>query len=152
MGYYVSNNMTTKYIIDTDKQPFIPEGLRIEKHIKGGKFEWNPAHVELYLSENQKNGNYITGNQLLKELKGKPVLNANVLDYLLAHPELIPEDWKGKYVFFWGTLYRSSGGNLFVRCLRWGGSRWNWNDDWLGLDWLDNRPAAVRASSLNLSI
>jgi len=47
-------------------------------------------------------------------------MNANVLDYLLAHPELIPEDWKNKYVFFWGTIYRySSGGLRSLPLLEW---------------------------------
>jgi hypothetical protein len=59
---------------------------------------------------------------------------------------LIPEEWKGKYVFFWGTIYRGSGDNLYVRCLCWGGGRWDWGYDWLGGGWDDGNPAAVPAS------
>ena len=70
--------------------------------------------MALHLDKGQQNGKWIVGNALRKVLAGKPVLNANVLDYLLANSHLIPEEWKGKATFFWG---RSTGpeGNLYVR-------------------------------------
>ncbi|HEY4477351.1 MAG TPA: hypothetical protein VJB56_01875 [Candidatus Paceibacterota bacterium] len=74
------------------------------------------------------------------------MLNANVLDYLLAHPDFIPEWWKGKAVFFWGTIYRNSYGNLCVRYLCFYGDRWDWNYDWLGIDWNVSYPADLLAS------
>jgi hypothetical protein len=39
--------------------------------------------VELYLSRGQKGGKIIVGHKLRKQLADQPVLNANVLDYLL---------------------------------------------------------------------
>ena len=87
-----------------------------------------------------------SGNKLRKELANKDVLNANVLDYLLAHPELIPEEWKGKLIFFWGTIYRDSDGRLYVRYLRWGGSRWNSGYGWLDNGFYSGNPAASHAS------
>ena len=90
--------------------------------------------------------NLIRGTELREELKGKPVLNANVLDYLLKHPELIPEEWKGKAVFFWGTIYRDSRGNLCVRCLYWDGSRWYWSHNWLDDFWLADNLALLLAA------
>lgn len=134
-----------EHVIDCDANPFVPNGWKVEEHQKGGQFKWDTAKVALYLSQFQKDG-VIEGNKLRKELVGKPVLNANVLDYLLAHPHLIPEEWKGKYLFFWGTIYRGSGGRLCVRCLRWGGGRWHWYCDWLFRDWFDGGPAVLRAS------
>ncbi len=133
-------------VIDCDAQPFIPDGWKVQEHQKGGKLEWNPEKIQLYLSDGQKDGKYIEGNKLRKELKGKKVLNACVLDWLLAHPEFIPEEWKSKYIFFWGTIYRISGGDLYVRCLCWLGDRWHWRYAWLDDDWYDSRPAAVLAS------
>jgi hypothetical protein len=135
------------HTIDCDADPYIPECWKVEAHIKHGLFEWKPNKVMLYLSEQQKDGNYIEGNKLHKELKDKPVLNANVLDYLLANPQLIPEEWKGKVVFFWGTIYRDSDGDLYVRYLIWGGDGWRWLSRWLGDYWRDIRPAAVSASN-----
>lgn len=64
-----------------------------------------------------------------KELEDQPVLNANVLDFLREHPELIPDEWKGKFTFFWGTIYRHRDGDLYVRCLYWDGGRWDWGCD-----------------------
>lgn len=136
------------HTIDCNADPKIPyDGWKVEEHRRTGDFVWDPSKVTLYLSESQKNGKVIEGNKLRKELKDKPVLNANVLDYLLAHPELIPEEWKGKYIFFWGTIYRGSDGHLGVRCLRWGGARWDWGDDWLGDGWRGGRPALVSAGA-----
>ena len=131
------------HIIDCDATPYLPEGWKgTVYHKKGGMFEWNLAKVYLHLSPNQQDGKTIKGHNLRKELENEPVLNANVLDYLLAHPELIPEEWKGKAVFFWGTIYRDSDDDLCVRYLCWGGSQWYWDYGWLGLDWSSPDPAA----------
>lgn len=134
--------VVVKHIIDCDADPFLPAGWKVEFHKKGGSFEWDPIKVKLHLSPNQQNGKTIEGNKLRKELANEPVLNANVLDYLLAHTELIPEEWKGKATFFWGTIYRDSGGSLCGRYLYWDGYRWNWYYYWLDNDWNDNSPAA----------
>ena len=131
------------HIIDCDTDPFIPDGWSVEDHTKGGQLEWNPEKIQLWLSKSQKDGGYIEGNKLRKELKSQSVLNANVLDYLLANPHLIPEEWKGKYVCFWGTIYRSRSGRLIVRYLCWRGGGWDWDYDWLGDVWDDHCPAVV---------
>ncbi len=134
-----------EHVIDCDASPFVPDGWKVEEHQKGGQFKFDASQIELHLSAAQKKGS-IEGNKLRRELVSKPVLNANVLDYLLTHTELIPEDWKGKAIFFWGTIYRGSSGLLYVRFLCWSGGRWGWNDCWLDYDWGDSYPAALRAS------
>ena len=142
----------TEHLINCDADPFVPEGWKVEEHKKMGQLVFDPAKVKLYLSRNQQNGKRIKGNELRKELANEPVLNANVLDYLLAHPELIPEEWKKdekdntRYIYFWGTIYRYSSGYLCVRCLCWSGGSWDWNDHWLDGGWFGNNPAAVLAS------
>lgn len=135
-----------KHLIDLDTDPFVPEKWSFEYHKKDGQFEWDPAKVKLHLSPNQQDGKVIAGNNLRKELKHEFVLNANLLDYLLANQNLIPQEWKGKVVFFWGTIYRDSDGNLYVRCLYWDGSQWSWRFLWLVHGWVSNYPAAVRTS------
>lgn len=135
-----------EHVIDCDAEPFIPEGWSVKEHRKGSAFKWGPAAVALYLSEGQKNGKVIEGNKLREELANKPILNANVLDYLLANSHLIPEEWKGKAVFFWGTIYRGRGGRLYIRYLSWYGGRWYWRAVWLGFVWNDDCPAAVLAN------
>ena len=141
-----------EHLIDCDSDPFVPNGWKVEEHQKGGAFKFDAAQVQLYLDKGQQKGGYIEGNKLRKLLAGKPVLNANVLDYLLKHPELIPDDWKKdssgntRYIFFWGSIYRSSGGYLCVRYLCWGGGRWRWGARWLGDVWSGDGPAALHAS------
>ncbi len=144
-----------EHVIDCDANPFNPwanDGFTIEEHQKGGQWKFDPKQVEFFLSSGQKGGKVIEGNKLRKELAKKPVFNANVLDYLLAHPKLIPDEWKTdgngntRYTFFWGTIYRGRGGSLYVRCLYWDDGRWDWGNDWLARDWYGSDPAAVRAS------
>jgi hypothetical protein len=135
-------NANDLMLIDCDAAPFIPDGWSVEEHKKGGFLKFDPTKISLCLSKKQKKGS-IEGNDLRKELINQPTLNANVLDYLLAHPELIPEEWKGKYIFFWGTIYRDSGGRLTVRCLYWGGSGWNEVYYWLDDGFSSDDPAAI---------
>lgn len=133
------------FSIDCDADPFFPEGWTVEEHRRSGRMVWDPKRVSLYLSDRQRGSMMIKGNELRKELASKTVLNANVLDYLLKHPDRIPEEWKDKYVFFWGTIYRDRDGCLFVRDLFWFGDGWYWDYRWLGGAW-DSEDPAVLAS------
>jgi hypothetical protein len=135
-----------EHVIDGDAEPFVPNGWKVEEHKKDGRRKWDAAQVELYLSDPQKEGKTIVGDKLRAELSRKPVLNANVLDYLVKHPLLIPEEWEDKFVFFWGTIYRRSGGRLGVRCLYSDFNGWQWGSSRLAAEWRDHHPAALRAS------
>lgn len=151
-----------EHAVDFSADPFLPDGWGVEEHQKGkvAKLErkgddlyLDGKKIEFWLSSEQKRG-VITGNILRAKLKGKPVLNANLLDHLLKNSHLIPEAWKKeengntRYIFFWGTIYRDAGGRLYVRFLCWHGGRWDWG--WfsysLGLVFHDGNPAAVSAS------
>jgi len=131
-----------EFVIDCDVNPMIPDGWTIEKHTKGGAFRFAKDRILLHLAKKQKSGT-ILGHDLHKELEKEPVLNACVLDYLLAHTHLIPEEWKGQTVFFWGTIYRCAGVNLCIRCLCWDDGRWSWHYHWLDGDWSSGSSAAV---------
>jgi len=136
----------SKDLIDLDADPFVPEGWKVEEHQKGGQFKWDATKVKPYLSKKQQGGKKLDGNKLREELKGQSVYNANVLDYLLANPDFIPEEWKGTAVFFWGTIYRVSPDKLFVRCLVCDGGKWFPGDISLCSDWSSVYTAAVTAS------
>lgn len=138
----VSEIKEIAHLINCDAEPFIPPGFSVEEHKRGGLFKFDPAKGSLYLSEKQNNGR-ISGHDLRTELRGKPVMNANVLDWLLDHQEFIPEEWKGKAVFFWGTIYRNSGDKLVVRYLYWNGSKWNSHCNWLDIGFDSDNPAAL---------
>lgn len=151
-GGIIDEHFST-HIIDCDKAPLIPhDGWKVEEHIKGGQFTWNPEKVKLFLSVNQKDDKSIEGNKLRKELKDQPVMNANLLDYLLDHPNLIPEEWKvdekgsTRYVFFWGTIYRSSIDNRFVCGLCFNGGRWKRSNYCLDYVYAGHCPACVSAN------
>ncbi|MDD4804538.1 MAG: hypothetical protein PHN69_05120 [Candidatus Pacebacteria bacterium] len=134
--------IVANYTVDLDADPFLPNNWKVESHKKGGKIPFNPNMVDLYLSDEQKNGS-IQGNDLRKKIEVKNPYNANLLDFYLAHPELIPESWKGQYVFFWGTIYRNADDSFFVRYLCWDGGRWDWGCRWLGRDWRSGDPSPV---------
>ncbi|MFC1632935.1 hypothetical protein ACFL1U_02220 [Patescibacteria group bacterium] len=106
-----------KHVIDLDADPFVPEGWTYDRHIAQGQFEWDPTRIELFQSEEQKQ-RMISPQSVRKALRGMPVLNANLLDYLLAHPELYPEVWGDMQVIFWGTVYCSPNGGFYVRYVR----------------------------------
>ena len=143
---------TMPHFIDCDADPFVPSGWTVESHKKGGQFAFDPTKINLYLSPNQQNGKVIAGNELRRELASEPTLNANVLDFLIKNPHLIPEKWKKnasgitRYIFFWGTIYRDSYSRVCVRDLDWSGGSWNWSGNRLDNDWNGNNPAAVLAS------
>lgn len=145
--------VTPDHVIDCDATSSIPNGWSIlpdDEQLPNrvrGAFKWDKESQEnaLHLDKGQKDGKWIKGNELRKALAKQPVLTANVLDYLLKNPHLIPEEWKGKAVFFWGTIYRRRDDRLFVRYLVWCGVRWNSNFRWLDGDWDGYDPAAVDA-------
>lgn len=108
---------------------------------------FDSSGIRLFTHPKQQGTGTIVGTNLRKELSSKMVLPDAFLDFYLAHPELIPEEWKGKAVFFWGTVYTDPDGYCCVRCLFWYGERWNWDYSWLGSLWSATHPAAVLASS-----
>lgn len=134
------------HVIDCDADPFVPNGWSVVEHQKGGSFEWDASKAELWLANGQKNGRQLEGNKLRKEVAKKVPFNACALDYLLANPHLIPDEWKGnKYIFFWGTVYRYPDSRLLVRSLCWDGNWWRWSSCCLDLGFFDSL-ALLRAS------
>jgi len=135
-------------MIDLDAEPFIPEGWTVPKgfHQKGGQFAFDPAQMKLYIDAGQQNGKSIPGTQLHQKLADVPVMNANMLDWYLANRQHIPEEWKGKHIFFWGTIYRNCYGRC-VRYLSWRSGWWGWGGLWFGTGWVANYPALVRTST-----
>ncbi len=119
----------------------------IEKHDVGnGILELDPMMFKLYLSDKQKNNKVMKGDVLRTELEENkiPVLNACVLEYLLLHQELIPEEWKRVgAICFWGTIYCDKHGCLHVRSLYWDGGVWRGYSHKLADDWFEKCPAAI---------
>ncbi|MFA6604300.1 MAG: hypothetical protein WCT10_05735 [Patescibacteria group bacterium] len=138
------------HIVDCGTDPFTPEGWEVEEHRRSGLIDLAKVKIDLVPVKDQKRY-AIYGDEIRKEMAYKPVLNANVLDYLLAHPEIIPKEWKS--VCFWGTIYRS-GTVRFVRVLSNDGClRPHWCAEDLHRDWKGHlSPAACLHVSASGSV
>lgn len=111
-------------IIDCDAEPLCPLELEVEEHHGGGRLKWRHDKVAIHVFEEQVKAGGLKGDDLREKLEGMHALNANVLDYLLERPALIPDSWKTKKVFFWGTEYSDSDGDPVVRFLVWRDDEW----------------------------
>jgi hypothetical protein len=166
------SQMIAGRVIDCDPEPKAAKDWTVHWHNNIGKIAWQVERVQLLIFDSQpKPGvsfdEYSTvesGIQVAHQLDGLITLNANVLEYLLVHPELIPETWKGRYVFFWGTIYLSravnpirgvmypdltenaaciDGRHLAVRYLSYRNDSWHSGWCWIRSTWYDNYAAAV---------
>jgi hypothetical protein len=144
--------VASRHFIDLTIVPVNANGWQVVEHqgtVDGHTFLfWDPTRIKLYVDHRQKSGD-VKGYYLREKLRGKPVLNAHVLDFLLTKQELIPESWKQRKcgralcIFFWGTLYRRPNDDLYVRFLCWCPRGWRWEFYWLGVEWQNNCPAAL---------
>ncbi len=108
-------------VIDCDAAPLIPYlKWNVVKHIQRGKIPWDPSKFTLQLSQSQQKEEKVQALQIQSEMEGAQTENANLLDYLISHPYLIPEKWKkgkdGKiqYILFWATIYENPSLNVTV--------------------------------------
>lgn len=123
LGRHGANDM----VIDLDADPFCPEGWTVAGHHRGGKWRFVQLMVDLSLQASVGRKTNM-GNGPCAELVGGPILNANLLDWYLANPKYIPEEWTNQRVTFWGTAYRPPGEHeLSVRFLfRDHENTWQW--------------------------
>lgn len=118
------------HTIDCSAASMILEGqpIREEEQIASrfqGELIWSPEKVRLHLDDAQKSRS-IRGDTLRRKLAGLPVLPANVLYYLRSQQTIIPSAWRGKTIFFWGSVFRHSEDEAaYVECLAWDGSGWD---------------------------
>ncbi|MFA6995598.1 MAG: hypothetical protein WC249_04340 [Patescibacteria group bacterium] len=131
--------------VDLDADPLIPPGWSVEEHQKGGLWKFNQAKIFLYFSEKQKRPKEsVSWSSLRKELSGKNVANANLLDFYLANPHLIPSAWRGKRIPFWGTIYS---GPFGINCVRYldcdDNLGWRYYAGWFSPRFDANNPAAI---------
>ena len=107
---------TRQHIIDGDASPKDAEGWAVQEHRPCGLITWDPSKIQLYLDPWQdSHKEVITGHELYSRLATMPILNANILDYLLENQHLIPDEWKKDKdkrilnILFWGTIYYAKG-------------------------------------------
>jgi len=146
-----------QHVIDCSAKPCDIQGSTVADarwQVPGrftGKLIWDPKKVVLHLDPRQlmdsgQRIGVVCRDWLFESLAGKPVLPANVLDYLLEHPELIPEEWKKVRVFFWGSVYDSPPDWVYSNCIRhlsWFIDHWAWNEFCIDAHWGPTDLAAV---------
>jgi hypothetical protein len=121
-----------EHVINLDVAPYLPDGWKVEEHQRGGQFKWDASKIALRLYKDHSAGGSFS-KKLREKLKGRPVYNANLLDYLLKNPHLIPEEWRGRDVFFFGTIYSVrndfQADDVLVRYLLWEelDGKWTWD-------------------------
>lgn len=113
-----------KYIIDGDADAHFPtdppNGLKIHLHQKHGKLNWHHDVISYDHDEpRSRTMNFKYGNEVLAKFEEKTLPNANAVAFYLKHPWLIPEEWKGQIIYFFGTIYIDSDGKLYAWCLKW---------------------------------
>lgn len=115
--------------IDLDRNPVIPEGLSIELHKKQGLFVFDSIKVKLTKLLHKESSRFDQNKmrKIFKKASGLDAFNTVLLDWYLGYPENIPDDWKGKRIFFWGTLYKDVNGTNFVRYLEWNKYKKSWH-------------------------
>lgn len=102
-------------VIDGDAPPTLhSRDWNIAEHRKMGQVVWSPGKFRVEQLSHQRTGDLVTVAQVLQIMSSKNLVNANVLDFLLAHPCLIPDEWAtdeighGRTIYFLGTVFLDS--------------------------------------------
>ena len=145
LGYYETKPIDN--LIDLSARPYCPKGELAGQdiwiwnyHNKGGKWLFNPNEIKLDLFEPEESKDPLEDSwNLPKKLATLNFLNANVLDFLMKNPKFFPEEWKGKRIFFWGTIYGMSAADT-IRYIFWDKDnncpKWYYQCLNAGLDWI----------------
>ncbi|ETB63735.1 TPA: hypothetical protein DIC38_02935 [Candidatus Nomurabacteria bacterium] len=102
------------HIIDTRTKPKSTTHHAVMNHISNGLLKWDLSKISLFASKefdrpcelykelcDEFDGSYPS----YKKISNKSLANARVAEYLLVHPDLIPEEWKEySYILFLGTI------------------------------------------------
>lgn len=153
MGRSVSTDQSHAIIVQAitfDPVAFLGKGWIIEEQDERSlaltEIDLSKVQLETCLQEGEAS---IQGEDKLKRLKqaGHIRLDARFFMGLWKNPKLIPDAWKGKIIYFDGTVLRRQSGSRHVLYLYWGGRQWHWNYGWLGCQWNAVEPSAVLASS-----
>lgn len=129
----VNGQKTVK--IDCNASAYLPgDTWSVPNPQKAGIFEFNPATVKLVDLSGPQNK---VKTELIAERIKNSACHVNVLDYLLAHQELIPVEWQGKTIIFTGTLYNDSSGLPCYRTMVYWNGSWDWNRSYPG-DYYEN--------------
>lgn len=137
--------MKTKQLKKFDPVALFGTEWSIESNVKTPThFNFSQIHAKSYLVGEEC---WLSGNQVLERqiAAGDTPLSADVAQYFKDNPSEYPEEWKGKAVFFDGTILRGPDGH---RCTVY--AFWDVNSGTVKLyyDWLDINRNAIHPSAL----
>ena len=140
--------------VDRSIRPSYPDWAKVVMHPELeplGPTEYNIAEVDQWFHDGQKDGKWIEGNKIYSHLK-----DADTLKTCLGLRDLeeiqkkgiafFREHFKGKAVFAWKSVVRSSHGGLYVPYLYEDGGKVVLYWGWLGYGWDGNNPGLRFAS------
>jgi hypothetical protein len=147
LNQFLAGNLevrAVKHVIDCNADPFVPRGMKLVHHKRNGIRPVPPERIQLYCTESQLTREGQRGTVLRAEIESYTgVLNANVLDHLLADTAAISQSWKAQVrpdyqtiVCFQGTEYEKDcgGPRKCVRTLSWSEFTGSWVS---GIAWSD---------------
>lgn len=111
--------------IDCNIPAYLPDQTwSIDTISRKGRFEYTPQTAKLInLTEKRS----LIKTAILADRMKHDACPAQLLDYLLAHQDIIPVEWQSKTIIFTGTLYHDSTGLECYRTMYYDGSTWDWN-------------------------
>lgn len=125
----MKTNSEVGLIIDGNAPAKELKGFKVFKHVPCGIVRYDPSMFHLFFTEQQLQGRTTFPGeehyQALQNIKG--LVNGNFLDFVLEHPDKIPEIMKENYLgcplytFFFNTIYKDNyREELYVRYFRFG--------------------------------
>jgi hypothetical protein len=124
--------------IDLNSLPVIddPGRWKYIDHSQGGIVPWDPLRIYVLPSVMLPSAGqispgkaHINKNAILQDVRGFPVANANVLDFLYENPEeRIGTRWAGNVLYFPGTILYESREAAFIPCLFEYEGKWHKSD------------------------
>lgn len=91
---------------------------------KNGVSEYTIGNIEALKSEHHDNNELISTSTMIDDFSNRKFPNSATLNYLLKSPRLIPQDWLGKRLYFWGSRYVIPGSAECVAYIVWDGKKW----------------------------
>lgn len=90
---------------------------RLDQPIVWKKKRFEQALVHPRLRSKEPRTVEKAADKCISDSKGHLPLTANIVDFLLGYPELVPETWEGKFVIFSGTRFKGTDGKEYYAVL-----------------------------------
>ncbi len=95
-----------EYYIDARDNPFSPyPTFKMVEHLNQGFWKWDEDVARIKEVVHSPRHKVITAHELRERCAKDAIGNANFIEFFILNKHLVPEEWRGKNIFFLGTLY-----------------------------------------------